>query len=300
MNKGCLFITIFCLLYGKCFSVLSEELTVIFPDVKAPYRMIFEQINKGILAEHKGNVTLIELPQKFSPKALSSNIKTEKVIALGKRGMMVAKEIYLDTPVVVGALPIKPNGISGVSLMASPNVLFSSLNELAPKVTTVTVIYTDASQWIVEDAKLKAQKFNLKLVSILVDDIRSAVKTYNEILEQENPEENAIWLPLDPITANDKIVVPTILKKAWENKMVVFSSKPTHAKRGALFSALPNNEMLGKQLTKLVNSFDYKKRPSTVDPLNEIKLAVNLRTAAHLGYKYNSKEKSEFSLTFPN
>jgi len=110
----------------------------------------------------------------------------------------------------------------------------------------------------------------------------------------------AIWLPLDPVTANEKIVVPTILEKAWNNKMVVFSSKPAHAKRGALFSALPNNELLGQQLANLIKPVNYQSTPSTVKTLDSIKLAVNLRTAAHLGFDYNSKERSQFALTFPN
>lgn len=281
-------------------AIYAEEVTVVYPDVKAPYDVIFQKINSGIQNEFDGDITLLKVPNKFSPAQIANKIKTDKVIALGKRGMVVAREIYESKPVVVGALPIKPNGISGVSLMASPDILFSSLNELAPNVKTVTVLYTKASAWIIDVAKEKADKFGLKLVSISVEDIRSAVMTYNDIFEQENPAENAIWLPLDPVTANDKVIVPSILKKAWENKMVVFSSKPTHAKRGALFSAIPNNEMLGKQLARLVNTFDYKKRPSTVAPLDDIKLAVNLRTAAHLGYNYGSKEKSKFALTFPN
>lgn len=277
----------------------AEELTVVYPDVKAPYDMIFQKINEGIAQEFKGNITKIKLPSNFNPATIGTSIKSNKVIALGKRGMIVAKQIYQNQPVIVGALPIKPNGISGVSLMADPDILFNSLHELAPKVKTVTVVYTSSSAWIIDVAKEKAKQHGLELNSIKVDDLRSAVQTYNEIFEGTDLEKMAIWLPLDPITANDKVIVPTILEKAWANKMVVFSSKPTHAKRGALFAAIPDNEMLGRQLARMINTVNYKKRPSTVDPLGEVKLAVNLRTAAHLGYTYASSEKSKFSLTFP-
>lgn len=300
MNWIRLSLLICCLLFSSTFSTFAEEVTVVYPDVKAPYDTIFQKINLGIKKEFDGDIKLIKIPSKFSAEEVANQIKTDKVIALGRRGLIVAKEIYQKKPVVVGALPITPNGIAGVSLMASPDILFGSLNELAPNVKKVTVLYTQASAWIISSAEEKAKKFGLELVSIPVDDIKAAVMTYNDIFEQDDPEENAIWLPLDPVTANDKVVVPAILKKAWENKMVVFSSKPTHAKRGALFSAIPDNEMLGKQLAKLVNTFDYQKRPSTVAPLDQIKLAVNLRTAAHLGYNYDSKEKSKFALTFPN
>lgn len=288
------------LLLSFYIEVSAEELTVVYPEVKAPYDKIFQQITRGIESEFNGTVHHLKLPRKFDAKAQAKAITTQKIIALGNRGMRIAKQLYNDKPVVVGALPIKPNGISGVSLMADPDILFDSLHELAPEITSITVLYSPASEWIISEAQTKAQAKGLILHPIAVDDIKAAVIEYNKIFEGSDLEKMAIWLPLDPVTANEKIIVPTILEKAWENKMVVFSSKPTHAKRGALFSALPDNELLGQQLSRLINTVNYKSRPSTVKTLEKIKLAVNLRTAAHLGFDYNSNERSGFALTFPN
>jgi putative ABC transport system substrate-binding protein len=277
----------------------AETLTIIYPDVDAPYDIIFNQIKSGIASEFKGEIIEIKLPVKFDNTEVVNSIITDKVIALGKRGWIIAKQIYKIKPVVVGALPIKPNGISGVSLMASPEVLFNTLKELAPAVKTITVLYSKNSSWLIEKAKFEAQSQGFNLNPIQVDDIREAVQKYDEIFANKNSEHHAIWLPLDPVTADDKIIVPVILEKAWENKMVVFSSKPTHAKRGALFSAVPDNELLGHQLAKMVNKIS-KKPQSVVTPMHDIKLAVNLRTAAHLGFAYNASTRSTFALTFPN
>jgi len=290
----------FFLLLSISINAYAEKVTVVYPDVKAPYDVIFQQINSGIETSLEGEIIHLKLPSKFDAKKIAQSIKTEKVIALGRRGMRIAKQIYKEKPVVVGALPIKPNGISGVSLMANPAVLFDSLHELAPDVTTVTVIYSPASAWIIKEAQIKAEEKGLSLIHIAVNDIKTAVKAYDDIFNGKDLSKMAIWLPLDPVTANERVVVPTILEKAWKNKMVVFSSKPAHAKRGALFSALPDNELLGQQLANLINSVNYKSRPSIVKTLDSIKLAVNLRTAAHLGFDYDSKERSHFSLTFPN
>jgi len=288
------------LLLNVSINAHAEQVTVVYPDVKAPFDIIFQQITKGIDDTFDGNVIHLKLPNKFDPAITAKKITTNKVIALGRRGMRIAKQIYKEKPVVVGALPIKPNGISGVSLMADPTVLFNSLQELAPEITTIIIIYSPASAWIIDEAQIKAKAKGLTLIHIAVNNIKTAVKAYNDIFQRKDLSKIAIWLPLDPVTANEKIVVPTILEKAWENKMVVFSSKPTHAKRGALFSALPNNELLGQQLARLINTVNYKSRPSTVKTLDNIKLAVNLRTAAHLGFEYNSKERLNFALTFPN
>ncbi len=287
-------------LLGCCLNASAEELTVVYPEVKAPYDKIFKQITRGIQSEFKGKVHHLKLPRTFDAEQQANKITTNKIIALGKRGMRIAKLLYNDKSIVVGALPIKPNGISGVSLMADPNILFDSLHDLAPNITTITVLYSPASEWIIAEAKIKAHKKGLILNSIAVDDIKAAVVAYNKIFEGSDLENTAIWLPLDPITANEKIIVPTILEKAWENKMVIFSSKPTHAKRGALFSTLPDNELLGQQLARLINTVNAKSRPSTVDTLEKIKLAVNLRTAAHLGFDYDTNERSGFALTFPD
>lgn len=299
--KGNYFKPFFLLLFFSGFSshASTEKVTVIYPDVSSPYDKIFSQIINGIESELDNKVIQLKLPRSFNKNEVIQSISTQQVIALGKRGLSIAREVYKEKSVVIGALPIAPNVISGVSLMAAPKALFNSLHELAPQVTTITVLYSIASAWIIDDAKVEAKKRGLVLNAISVENLKSAVTTYNNLFESNKSENMAIWLPLDPITANEKIIVPKILEKAWEKKIVVFSSKPTHAKRGALFSALPDNFTLGKQLASLIKSVSNKESASIVKPLNTIKLAVNLRTAAHLGFNYQPSEVSKFTLTFP-
>ncbi len=287
------------ILLSTCLFAHGEQLTVVYPNVKAPYDKIFEQIIQGISKEFNGDVIHLQLPNEFNAEAIAKTITTDKVIALGNRGMRIAKQIYQEKQVVVGALPLTPSAISGVSLMAAPSVLFDSLKTLAPQVTTVTVLYTSASTWIVDIARQEALARKITFNAQKVDDIRTAVEAYSKVFEQGNLEHTAIWLPIDPITANDKVIVPVILEKAWENKMAVFSSKPNHAKRGALFSAIPDNELLGTQLVRLMKKIASGSNASLVKPLEKVNLAVNLRTAAHLGYKYSANERAGFALTFP-
>ncbi|WP_076420457.1 ABC transporter substrate binding protein [Colwellia sp. UCD-KL20] len=281
------------------FSNTINKVTVIYPDINAPYDKIFSQIIEGIRSEFKGEVITLKLPRTFDRQKVFKNISTKKIIALGKRGMSIVKDIYQEKSVVVGAFPLMPNKISGVSLMASPTALFNSLHELAPQVKVINVVYSKSSAWLMEEAKEEAKNKGITLKAIPVEDIKMAVQAYNDLFENTKSKNVAIWLPLDPITANEKIIVPTILEKAWEKKIVVFSSKPTHAKRGALFSALPDNESLGKQLVALMKTVNNNNNVSVVKPLNTIQLAVNLRTAAHLGYNYQPSMVSDFTLIFP-
>lgn len=277
----------------------ADELTVVYPIVKAPYDRIFKNITSGIESEFQGSIAYVRLSSNSDVSKISKAIKSDKVIALGRRGLSVAKVLSKNKTVLVGALPIKPNGVAGVSLTASPVSLFDSLGSLAPNVKKVFVLYSSSSAWIIGEAKKQADLANLELIPIAVNDLRSAVEKYDQIFENEELSNSAIWLPLDSITAHEKVVVPNILERAWNEKMVVFSSKPIHAKRGALFSAMPHNVSMGKQLAQMLNNVNRNQQPSDVKPMNKIKIAVNLRTAAHLGINYNNSQKSEFDLTFP-
>ena len=81
--------------------------------------------------------------------------------------------------------------------------------------------------------------------------------------------------------------------------VAVFSSKPSHAKRGALFSTYPDNFALGQHLFSMVQDLKYQPEQKNFAALKSTLLAVNLRTAAHLGLKYSSEQKQKFELTFP-
>ena len=89
------------------------------------------------------------------------------------------------------------------------------------------------------------------------------------------------------------------MEKAWAREIVVFSSKPSHAKRGALFSTYPDNFVLGQHLFKMVNELALLPEDKKFAPLSSMQLAVNLRTAAHLGLKYSAEQQQKFKLTFP-
>lgn len=280
----------------------DETITLIYPSVRAPYNQIFEQIIAGVKQEHKGPLRTISLDRNSNLQQISGDLgnpDTEMIIGLGKRGYMVAKQLYKKKPVVVGALPIKPNGISGISLLASPGVLFNSLKELAPQIKRVAVLYTPGNQWQIDLARTQAREMGLELMVIEVKDIKQALKTYDQILDELDSRTDAIWLPLDPVTANEQVVLPKLLEHSWEKNFILFSSKPVHAKKGALFSLYPNHFELGKRLAKMLIHMRNKKQKAGVKPLSDMNLAVNLRTAAHLGLSYNNKQKDKFHMTFP-
>ena len=280
----------------------SNSITVLYPDVRAPYNQIFDQIIAGIHQENDGNLRTIALGKSANlPQTIQQldNPNTEMIVGLGKRGYMVAKQLYKKKPVVVGALPIKPNGISGISLLASPGVLFDSLQELAPQIKRVAVLYTATNQWQIDLARMRAKQVGLELMEMEVNNIKQALAEYDQLLKKLDSKTDAIWLPLDPVTANERVILPKLLEDSWEKNFILFSSKPAHAKKGALFSLYPNHFELGKRLAKMLKRMYKEKQKIGVKPLSDMNLAVNLRTAAHLGLSYDNKQKDKFHLVFP-
>lgn len=299
------------LLYGGIFFVCvmlntaanaETELAIVYPDVPAPYDQIFEEILTGIEQEFTGSHVRHSIKKGVATNDTLNWLQNEKpqmVITLGKRGYRIAKKLYQEKPVVVGALPIRPNGMSGISLLADPQVLFTSLKDLAPQIKSVHVVYSPNSRWLIEIAESKAKALGLTLKMTEVQNVKSALQKYDELLKNINAEEEAVWLPLDPVTANEQVILPKLLERSWSQNLVLFSSKPAHAKRGALFSMFPDHEELGRKLVQMVTSMRESNDPSGVKPLKDMKLAVNLRTAAHLGFEYKNQQKNGFHLTFP-
>ncbi len=280
----------------------SGTVAVFYPNSKEPYRSIYQQIIEGISSSKKNDVKLFLLEVDFDREEILSKLranKITKVVVLGRAGYHLAKELPKEFHVVSGALPISPNGVSGISLISNPRALFKYLNVVAPKVNKIHIAYSESSAWLIKSAKQAALDKGLTLNAVKVNTTAEAIQFYDSLFQNADPAKDAIWLPLDKITSHDKVTLPMILEKAWTHEFVVFSSKPSHAKRGALFSTYPDNFLLGKRLTELVNELDSNNLDKKFETLEDLQLAVNLRTAAHLGISYDSETEKQFKLTFP-
>jgi len=282
---------------GYCFS--EDKVTVIYPEIIASSTSIYFEILKGIESEFEGDVITLELPQTFNSQDITNSITTEHVIALGRQGMVVGKEVNQSKLVVFGALPILDDDMSGISSIPSPKSLFKPLKTLAPKVQNITVVYSKSSAWLIDEAKKEAKRINLTLNTILVDDLQMAVKTYDDFFQTIASENAALWLPIDPISVNNNIIVPILLEKAWNHNVVVISSTASHVERGVLYATVPDNINMGRQLATLIQKIENKNNSTIVKALKTIKLAVNLRTAKHLGYQYPQSKIEQFAFTFP-
>jgi putative ABC transport system substrate-binding protein len=149
-------------------------------------------------------------------------------------------------------------------------------------------------------AKAAASARGIELVAHEATDIKTALQHYQTIFAAMAAGKDALWLPLDSTTVHESSVLPLVLQESWGRNLTVFSSNVAHVRRGALFSLYPNNLEVGRNLAGY--ALDYlaakDQPPRSVMPLKAVQLAVNIRTAAHLGLDLAGKQ-SGFDLVFP-
>jgi ABC-type uncharacterized transport system substrate-binding protein len=268
---------------------------------------VFTQIIDGIEAKAKGRVANFAVGPNVDVGKLKNALHkkdTKVVIALGRQGMKVASGFDSNIGVVVGGVFSAGEGETRAlqvnSLTPDPALLFSRLKKMKPDVQRIFTVYDPRqNEWLIRLAKEGAAAQGLELVTYKAQDLRSAMKAYQEIIATADSKRDALWLPQDSTTVEESTVMPYILQESWTNNLVVFSSSFAHVKRGVLFSLYPNNVELGRHLagSALGILASGKSETSDLVPLREVLMAVNLRTAKHLGL--NANRLQSLDMTFP-
>lgn len=282
----------------------GQELFVVYPETGEPFRTVFEQIVQGI--ESQAPVRRFVARDGGDPGELTRLLAERRpaaVVALGQRSVMTMNALDVRPPVVAGAvlsLP-EPNAagaarLAGISLAPDPALLFARLRVLAPGVRQVTVVYSPAqNEWLIALAREAAKNHGLELSAHPVASLREAAIRYRDVFARARGANHAVWLPLDSIAAEEGTIVPLVLEQAWNRDVVLFASSLGHVQRGALFCLYPDNQRLGQRLAAMAS----EPNAAGLVPLRDARLAVNLRTASHLGLDISGQRRS-FDLVFPS
>lgn len=293
---------------SRVWSAGDDSIAVIYPDIGEPYRSIFEEIIKGVEDKVGTHVAIYPVSSDTDIAALKASLlhqKTRVMIALGRQGMKTATALDNGIGVVVGGvLTVPENEARGqpvITLSPDPALLFARMKALRPSVKRVFVVYDpNFNGWLIKLAKDAASAQGLELVAYAAQDLRSAVRFYQEIFSAADGRNDALWLPQDPTTVEDSSILPLVLQESWNQGIAVFSSNFGHVRRGVLFSLYPDNVALGKSLAGLAEDIlnsDGGSGSRGMMPLNDVQSAVNLRTAKHMGI--NPSRLKSFDMTFP-
>ncbi len=226
------------------------------------------------------------------------------VIALGRQAMKIASTLDRDLGVVVGGVITSPanemRDIPVNSLSPDPVLLFSHLKKLMPGARRVFTVYDPRqNEWLIRLASASARAQGLELVAYEAQDLRTAVRAYQEIFAAADSRRDTLWLLQDSTTVEDGSVLPLVLHESWERNIAVFSSSSGHVRRGVLFSLYPDNAAMGRHLADTALGFlatgDYGERGMIL--LRDVLMAINLRTANHLGLDVDNQQG--FGMVFP-
>ncbi len=286
----------------------DPHIGVIYPDIRPPYRNVFENIIQGLEEITQDSLNLYDIKKDYNTKVLYADLQKKRidvVIALGRRGLKAVRDLPDRIDVVAGAAYLSPDGrnelVSGISLNPDPEIMFARLKELVPRVMRVSVVYNPArNDWLIRRARVAAQRYSLELIAMSAHNLKAAAPLYRDIIRSANSSQS-IWLLQDETTLDQRVILPMILKKAWENQFVVFSDNPGHVKKGALFSLYPNNIAMGQAIGSVaLKRFQTGDRKVEVLPARNLLIAVNTRTAKRLDLRFTSAQRREFDLLFPS
>lgn len=304
------------LLLALCFGGVERlcadagGVVVIYPESAEPaYRTVFQSVIEGIkqlVPEDRLQIHAVD-PDKPQPAELKQWLAQRSptaVITLGRK----AFEDYLSSgypvPATSGAIDLSPTlnpAASGISLSVEPDIFLETLRKTTPSVNRVFVVYNpQKDQWLIERARKDAALRGLDLIPLEASDLTSATKAYWDIFERVEPDKDALWLPLDSKLLDDKNVLPLILEQSWYRRFVVISNSLAHAKLGALIAVYPDNERLGQHLAeRALRSISAPGAPKPdIEPLRDVKRALNKRFADHFGIDLQGELRTYFDTVF--
>jgi putative ABC transport system substrate-binding protein len=285
----------------------GRGIAVIYPDVGEPYRSVFTRIIEGIEEQTRSRVPSFAVGASPNTQDIVGELRRQDVrvvIALGRNGLKFTSGLGYGIGVIAGGVVSIPEAearnILVHSLAPDPEMLFSRLQTFMPAAKRVYVVHDpNQNAWLMRLAKEAARTRGIELVSYEATDLKTALRQYQEILATADPRQDALWLPQDSTTVEETAVLPLMLQECWGRNLVLFSSSVPHVKRCALFSLYPDNNEIGRQLAN--SALDYltpgNRIASSIAPLKSVRLAVNTRTAAHLGISLGARQG--FDLMFP-
>lgn len=284
------------------------RIAVFYPDIGEPFRSVFTKIIEGIEDKARGQVLSYAVGAAFNPAQMAAELRRQEVkvvVALGRQGHKAATAVDGGMEVVVGGVLGVPEADAQAlpvhTLAPDPHLLFKRLKLFQPTTRRVHVVYDPRQNgWLIRLAQQAARVHGLELNAVEAQDVRAAVKAYQTITANADVRQDALWLPQDSTTVDESVVLPLVLEDVWSRNLLMFSSNIAHVKRGALFSLYPSNVDLGRTLgSSALGMLAGQGASRGVQPLTDVLMAVNLRTASHLGISLSYAQQRSFDSVYP-
>ena len=205
-----------------------------------------------------------------------------------RHSLKKVRDLKSTIPIVAGAVTKADQAVPGVSMTPDPEIILSHLLTIAPFVSRVYVVADTGRNAQIERANTYLKQHGKVLQTEKATSIQQAADKYLKIINTASASD-AIWL-MRGASLSDPSILMLVLEAAWKKNIVVFSSNPSHVKRGALFSVYPDNEKMGGALAEIAQRQNQPEtiRNTGLAPLRNLHLVVNKRTSKHLGINPNN------------
>lgn len=285
-------------IYSVSVIAQSAELLVLYPDVRAPFSKVFDDISSGAEGRFEGGASSKSIGKGDSADKWLRRKTPDVVLALGKRSLASLGDVDSNVPVILGAVSHQQYDFPGISMVPDPKVILGKLMMLSPAVGRIYVVKKSTGSDLQLDGAVKyLAAVKKELVVHQSADIREAANIYARLIDNAD-EGDAIWILQDGSYVNSAIF-SLLLDAAWSKNLVVFSSNPLHVKHGALFAVYPDNKSMGASLGELANKVLRDKVEPGMQTLQDTFLAVNERTSNHLGISLSKDVKENVDLLLP-
>lgn len=276
---------------------------VVIPESSGPVSVIYDKVVKGIESNGLLEVTRLSLPKDAELAWLQQRVDEhahQLVIAVGNQSYRLCAQLETPSTLVAGGISGKPNGIPTLSLTGDPDTTLRQLKLIAPDVTDVRLVYNEPMNgWWYEQAVAASTRYGLSIKGYRAENLKEGVKLYERMVEEASPKTTAIWIPLRSIVPS-KTILPFLLEKAWAKKLPVVSNNPSHTKLGGLMALYPEHETMGAQLAQFaIAHHSNNATEHRITGTRQLRLAVNLRTGAHIGLRFSTEDRQTFDKTFP-
>jgi len=276
----------------------SADLLVLYPNVRAPFSKIYQDISEGAEEQFEGGASSVMLGNDEVVDSVLARKKPDVVLALGRRSLARLESSGVQTPIVLGAVNEHNKSYPGISMVPDPKVIIDKLVLLSPLVNRVHVVRKSNGLAVqLDGAKEYLESLGKTLSVHESSNIRDAANIYAKLVD-EAQEGDAVWILQDGSFVNGAIL-SVLLDAAWSKHLVVFSSNPLHVKHGALFAVYPDNRNMGASLAKLANRVVNGEVIAGLNPLQDVLVAVNERTGNHLGVALSKEVKENVDLLLP-
>jgi putative ABC transport system substrate-binding protein len=285
---------------------VTDDILVLYPDVPDPYIRVFTDIIDGIRSTHPGSVNDRVLPRNArldDVVAILDSTQLNTVVALGNQAMDMVQQLpsgYLSVSSAILAAPVNvAPDFTAITLAPDPDELFRELVALAPHVKTVHVSYQQVLHGrLMERARAVAASHGLNLEVHRFETLTESANWYRSIFKTLDPKAESVWLLQGDIALRERSVLYHVLKAAWNRKLLVFSSNPSYVSKGVLFSLYPDNQGLGRSIARALAA---KRNGDNIgiQHTRDLLIALNIRTAEHLGLNISRARLREIDVVFP-